>query len=151
MDIYADPAYAMATEQFQVIADYLELDENVRARMLNPKRAIAVTLPIRFDDGHVLLGRPAADPDAGDHLTLVGERYTAAHRRVSTAVIDPRHRARRRRPRPQGKRLAARPPNQDLQVLHSTALVTRARDRRQVLYRRTPLAGQLTANATRTP
>ena len=53
MDIYADPAYAMATEQFQVIADYLELDENVRARMLNPKRAIAVTLPIRFDDGHV--------------------------------------------------------------------------------------------------
>ena len=25
MDIYADPAYAMATEQFQVIADYLNL------------------------------------------------------------------------------------------------------------------------------
>jgi len=53
MDIYADPAYAMATEQFQVIADYLNLDSNVRQRMLHPKRAIAVTLPIHRDDGRI--------------------------------------------------------------------------------------------------
>ena len=53
MDIYADPAYAMATEQFQVIADYLNLDSNVRERMLHPKRAIAVTLPIHRDDGSI--------------------------------------------------------------------------------------------------
>jgi glutamate dehydrogenase (NAD(P)+) len=53
MDIYADPAYAMATEQFQVIADYLNLDHNVRQRMLHPKRAIAVTLPIHRDDGRI--------------------------------------------------------------------------------------------------
>ena len=53
MDIYADPAYAMATEQFQVIADYLNLDRNVRERMLFPKRAIAVTLPIHRDDGRI--------------------------------------------------------------------------------------------------
>jgi glutamate dehydrogenase (NAD(P)+) len=53
MDIYADPAYAMATEQFQVIADYLNLDTNVRERMLHPKRAIAVTLPIHRDDGRI--------------------------------------------------------------------------------------------------
>ncbi len=53
MDIYADPAYAMATEQFQVIADYLNLDANVRERMLYPKRAIAVTLPIHRDDGRI--------------------------------------------------------------------------------------------------
>jgi glutamate dehydrogenase (NAD(P)+) len=53
MDIYADPAYAMATEQFQVIADYLNLDANVRQRMLHPKRAIAVTLPIHRDDGRI--------------------------------------------------------------------------------------------------
>ncbi|EDY18393.1 Glu/Leu/Phe/Val dehydrogenase [Chthoniobacter flavus Ellin428] len=51
MDIYADPAYAMATEQFRVIADYLNLDANIRERMLHPKRAIAVTLPIHRDDG----------------------------------------------------------------------------------------------------
>lgn len=53
MDIYADPAYAMATEQFQVIADYLNLDDNIRERMLHPKRAIAVTLPIHRDDGTI--------------------------------------------------------------------------------------------------
>src|SRR5437763_12697950 len=53
MDIYADPASAMATEQFQVIADYLNLDHNVRERMLHPKRAIAVTLPIHCDDGRI--------------------------------------------------------------------------------------------------
>src|SRR6187401_1467138 len=53
MDIYADPAYAMATEQFQVIANYLDLDTNIRERMLHPKRAIAVTLPIHRDDGRI--------------------------------------------------------------------------------------------------
>jgi DNA-binding transcriptional ArsR family regulator len=34
--------------------------------------------------------------------------------------------------------------SQQLQVLHATGLVTRARDGRQVLYRRTELADQLT-------
>src|SRR5271154_1399904 len=53
MDIYADPAYAMATEQFQVIADYLGIDDSMRARMLQPKRSVIVTLPIRRDDGHI--------------------------------------------------------------------------------------------------
>ncbi len=53
MDIYADPAYAMATEQFQLIADYLNIDESMRARMLQPKRSVIVTLPIRRDDGRV--------------------------------------------------------------------------------------------------
>ena len=33
MDIFSDPAYAMATEQFHLIADYLQMDENLRARM----------------------------------------------------------------------------------------------------------------------
>lgn len=53
MDIYADPAYAMATEQFQVIADYLNLDANIRERMMHPKRAVAVTLPTHRDDGTI--------------------------------------------------------------------------------------------------
>jgi len=53
MDIYADPSYAMATEQFRVIADYLNIDTNLRERMLYPKRAIAVTLPIHRDDGSI--------------------------------------------------------------------------------------------------
>ena len=53
MDIYADPAYAMATEQFRTIADYLEIEPNLRERILHPKRALAATLPIRRDDGRV--------------------------------------------------------------------------------------------------
>jgi glutamate dehydrogenase (NAD(P)+) len=53
MDIYSDPAYAMASEQFDVIADYLQIETNLRARMLHPKRAMAVTLPVRMDDGRV--------------------------------------------------------------------------------------------------
>jgi glutamate dehydrogenase (NAD(P)+) len=53
MDIYQDPAYEMAAEQFRLIADYLDLDDNLRARMLQPKRTIAVTLPLHFEDGRV--------------------------------------------------------------------------------------------------
>ena len=53
MDIYDDPAYAMATEQFRVVADYLQIEPNLRERMLHPKRAIAVTLPVHRDDGRI--------------------------------------------------------------------------------------------------
>ena len=53
MNIYDDPAYAMATEQFHLVADYLDIDTSLRERMLHPKRAIAVTLPVRRDDGRV--------------------------------------------------------------------------------------------------
>lgn len=38
--------------------------------------------------------------------------------------------------------------SQHLQVLHRTGLVTRARDRRQVLYRRSPIGDELTAQPT---
>src|SRR5882724_13104851 len=38
----------------------------------------------RFDDGNVVLGRSAADSDAGDHLAVAGDRHAAAHRGVST-------------------------------------------------------------------
>ncbi len=53
MDIFSDPAYAMATEQFRIVADYLQIDENLRQRTLYPKRAIAVTLPVRLDNGRI--------------------------------------------------------------------------------------------------
>lgn len=53
MQIFADPTFAMACEQFRVLADYLNLDHNLRQRMLYPKRAMAVMLPVRRDDGSV--------------------------------------------------------------------------------------------------
>ena len=51
MHIYDDEVFRMACEQFQVIADYLNIDKNERERLMYPKRSMAVTLPIHMDDG----------------------------------------------------------------------------------------------------
>ena len=51
MHIYDDDVFRMACEQFQTIADYLSIDKNDRDRLMYPKRAMAVTLPIHMDDG----------------------------------------------------------------------------------------------------
>src|SRR6266576_3424976 len=49
--IYHDEVFQMACEQFRVIADYLDIDQNDREWATYPKRAIAVTLPVHMDDG----------------------------------------------------------------------------------------------------
>ena len=51
ISIYDDEVFKMACDQFQVIADYLSIDKNDRERLMYPKRAIAVTLPVHMDDG----------------------------------------------------------------------------------------------------
>ena len=51
MHIYDDEVFRMACEQFRVIADYLNIDKNDRDRLMFPKRAMAVTLPVHMDDG----------------------------------------------------------------------------------------------------
>ena len=51
MHIYDDEVFRMACEQFRVIADYLNIDQNDRDRLMFPKRAMAVTLPVHMDDG----------------------------------------------------------------------------------------------------
>jgi glutamate dehydrogenase (NAD(P)+) len=51
LSIYDDDIFKMACEQFRVIADYLNIDPNHRERLMYPKRAIAVTLPVHMDDG----------------------------------------------------------------------------------------------------
>ncbi len=51
MHIYQDPTFDMAAEQFRIIADFLDLDSDARARLLYPKRSLCVTLPILMDDG----------------------------------------------------------------------------------------------------
>ena len=45
MTIYTGPVFEMARQQFQVIADHLEIPNDERARLLYPKRAIAVSCP----------------------------------------------------------------------------------------------------------
>jgi glutamate dehydrogenase (NAD(P)+) len=51
MSIYSGPVFAMAAEQFGFVADYLDIPQDERSRLLMPKRAIAVSVPIHLDDG----------------------------------------------------------------------------------------------------
>jgi glutamate dehydrogenase (NAD(P)+) len=51
MTIYSGPMFEMARQQFQVIADHLEIPRDERDRLLYPKRAIVVSCPIHLDDG----------------------------------------------------------------------------------------------------
>jgi glutamate dehydrogenase (NAD(P)+) len=51
MHIYDDDVFRMACAQFKAIAEYLNIDKNHRDRLMFPKRAIAVTLPVHMDDG----------------------------------------------------------------------------------------------------
>ncbi|MDE0825635.1 MAG: Glu/Leu/Phe/Val dehydrogenase [Akkermansiaceae bacterium] len=45
------PVFQMAATQFDRVADYLELGEDIRERCKWPKRLITVTMPVRMDDG----------------------------------------------------------------------------------------------------
>ncbi|MDB4419042.1 Glu/Leu/Phe/Val dehydrogenase [bacterium] len=50
-DLLNDPVFVMAAEQFDRVADFLELDQRVRERCKWPKRLITVTMPVTMDDG----------------------------------------------------------------------------------------------------
>eukprot|EP01035_Chromulina_nebulosa_P000230 gene230-333_t len=49
--IYTGPVFEMARNQFLHVADYLEIPESMRDRLLYPKRAIAISCPINLDNG----------------------------------------------------------------------------------------------------
>jgi len=49
--IYTGPVFEMARNQFTHVADYLEIPETQRDRLLYPKRAIAISCPINLDNG----------------------------------------------------------------------------------------------------
>ena len=49
--IYSDPTFQMACDQFRLIADHLQIPKDLRERLMYPKRSIAVTVPVRMDDG----------------------------------------------------------------------------------------------------
>jgi glutamate dehydrogenase (NAD(P)+) len=51
MDMYTGPFFEQARQNFAVIADYLEIPEHQRDRLLLPKRAIIVACPVHRDDG----------------------------------------------------------------------------------------------------
>lgn len=47
------PTYKMACDQFDAVADFLNIPENMRERVKTPKRMITVSLPVRLDSGEV--------------------------------------------------------------------------------------------------
>ena len=50
-DLLKDPVFAMAMEQFDEVADFLDLPDDIRERCKWPKRWITVSVPVRMDDG----------------------------------------------------------------------------------------------------
>jgi glutamate dehydrogenase (NAD(P)+) len=53
MTVYSGPVFDMAANQFNVIANHLDIPMEERDRILMPKRAITVSCPIHRDDGSV--------------------------------------------------------------------------------------------------
>jgi glutamate dehydrogenase (NAD(P)+) len=51
MDIYNNPTFAMACQQFDLVAALLEMPDSERGRLKFPKRSMIVALPIHCDDG----------------------------------------------------------------------------------------------------
>jgi glutamate dehydrogenase (NAD(P)+) len=51
MEIYDHPTFQMACQQFDLVADHLQIPDAERARLKFPKRSMTVALPIRRDDG----------------------------------------------------------------------------------------------------
>jgi glutamate dehydrogenase (NAD(P)+) len=51
MEIYDHPTFRMACQQFDQVADYLQIPESERGRLKFPKRSLTVALPIHRDDG----------------------------------------------------------------------------------------------------
>lgn len=50
-ELLKNPVFAMAARQFDDVADFLDLSEDIRERSKWPKRLISVTVPILRDDG----------------------------------------------------------------------------------------------------
>jgi glutamate dehydrogenase (NAD(P)+) len=51
MHVYDHPTFRMACQQFDLVADHLQIPQDERDRLKYPKRSLTVALPIHRDDG----------------------------------------------------------------------------------------------------
>ncbi len=51
MQVYDNPTFRMACQQFDLVADHLQIPDAERDRLKYPKRSMTVALPIHRDDG----------------------------------------------------------------------------------------------------
>ena len=50
---FSDPVFRMAMQQFDLLADHLEIPQKFRERLIHPKRSVMVSLPLERDSGQV--------------------------------------------------------------------------------------------------
>ena len=62
-----NPAYKMACDQFDAVADFINIPETMRERVKTPKRMVTVSIPVRLDSGEV---RVFEGHRVQHHLTL---------------------------------------------------------------------------------
>jgi len=55
VQIYDHPTFRMACQQFDSVADRLQIPDNERDRLKYPKRSMSVALPIHCDDGRTVV------------------------------------------------------------------------------------------------
>src|SRR6267154_779931 len=67
MEIYDHPTFRMACQQFDLVADHLQMNQSERDRIKYPKRSMTVALPIHCDDGST---RVFSGYRVQHHLTL---------------------------------------------------------------------------------
>src|SRR6267154_2134944 len=67
MEIYDHPTFHMACQQFDLVADHLQIPQDERDRLKFPKRSLTVALPIKLDDG---LTKVFSGYRVQHHLTL---------------------------------------------------------------------------------
>jgi glutamate dehydrogenase (NAD(P)+) len=53
MHVYDHPTFHMVCQQFDLVADRLDIPANDRDRLKYPKRPLSVAVPVRPDDGKV--------------------------------------------------------------------------------------------------
>jgi glutamate dehydrogenase (NAD(P)+) len=51
--LLANAAYKMACDQFDAVADFMQMPVELRERTKLPKRLVTVSLPVRMDSGEV--------------------------------------------------------------------------------------------------
>jgi len=49
--LYDSPTFRMACQQFDLVADFMNIPESARDRLKMPKRALSVSIPVNMDDG----------------------------------------------------------------------------------------------------
>jgi glutamate dehydrogenase (NAD(P)+) len=51
LHLYDSPTFRMACQQFDLVADFINIPESARDRLKMPKRSLSVSIPVNMDDG----------------------------------------------------------------------------------------------------